>query len=198
MRALLLTGSVLCSLPALACENGMNEADQMKDRADALVARAGQQLDERDYRGAADSATQAINRSATRPASRRLARQLLAKARLKLGEFAEARSQFLKCLDEAAAPDDPVLLARVGEAEVGQGKLAEARARLEPLAAADLLPDGDARVALGRARAGLGDAVGAYAMVRSALEMEPGHPGALALKKQLDAAQGKKAGAPRS
>lgn len=199
MRALLFAGSVLMSLPAFACVNGMNEEDTRKSEADKLLAQAATKLDDRDYTAGLKSATAALEHRQASPATKRLARRLVGKARLKLGHFSEAAAAFRTCLEEAPSPNDPLLTARLAEAEVGMGKNAEGRARLESLNDSDLLPDADARVALARARFATGDTPGAYTALKAALDQEPDHAGALALKKHLDSTTaGKKSGAPRS
>ena len=200
MRLFALVAVISSSLPAFACINGMREEDTAKAEAEQLLAKAADRFDHRDFTASLSFARQALESRAAGPPTRRQARRLIGKSQLRLGHFADAKKTLLQCLDESGSPDDPGLLARIGEAEVALGKTAEGRARLEKLAEADLLPDADARVALASARFSAGETVGAYAAVKEALDQEPAHTGALALKKLLDQKSGgqQAAGPPRS
>lgn len=112
------------------------------------------------------------------------ARKVGGLAALRMGRYQKAMVH----LEKAAklSGDMPVLLARLGEAEVGAGKYDVALARLQTLEEQGLLPDADAYVALGKARAHNGDVDGALKAVGQALEKNSAHKGALALKAKLE------------
>lgn len=186
MRALALAGSVLLSLPAFACINGMREKEREAPEMDLVARAAAKKLYERDYQGAAADATRVLSHKSSTTLAKRQARRTLGTARLRLGDLEGARTTLLEALKEQA--DEPVLLSRLGEAEVGLGKNQEAKARLEPLKEQGLLPDPEAHVALAKAYLALGEVAAAKAEVEEALKQQPGHPGATAMKAQLEKA----------
>ncbi|MBL8956240.1 MAG: hypothetical protein JNK82_36040 [Myxococcaceae bacterium] len=184
MRALplALAGSVLLSLPAFACLNGMKEnaAPEME-----LMARsAARKLLSSDFSGAAADASTVLQNEGSEPGARRQARRTLGIAKLRLGEFLVARDTLQQSLKDSK--DEPTLLARLGEAEVGLGQFKQAKARLEGLKTRDLLPDADAHLALAKAYLALGDAANGKAELDAALKQQPDHAGALALKSALE------------
>jgi tetratricopeptide (TPR) repeat protein len=111
------------------------------------------------------------------------ARRVAGVALLRLGRSDEA----LMYLSHAAREfkNEPYVLAKLGQAELGAGKTAEGKARLEALEKKQLLPDADSQVALARARLADFDHAGALAAVSSALGQDPKHAPALALKASL-------------
>jgi uncharacterized protein HemY len=129
-------------------------------------------------------ATQVVNDPSADPRTVRQARRTLGVAQLRMALFTEARQTLTAAL--ADDPDEPVLTARLAEAEEGLGLHNDAKSRLEPLRMKGLLPDADAHVALARALYGLGETGPARIEVDQALASEPDHPGALGLKQQLD------------
>lgn len=119
------------------------------------------------------------------PELRKWALRVAGLSSLRLDRFEDAVSYLEQALQEF--DDEPYLAAKLGEAEVGAGQLDEGLARLESLAADDLLPDADAHVALAQARLAKGDSGGALEAVNAALVQQPEHAGALTLKEQLEA-----------
>jgi len=112
------------------------------------------------------------------------ARRVAGVALLRLGRYDEALAHLQHSAREFN--NEPYVLAKLGQAELGAGKTAEGKARLEALEKDQLLPDADSQVALARARFADDDRPGALAAVTSALAQDPRHGGALALKAKLD------------
>lgn len=170
--------------PAFACINGMNAEDKQRADSELLVSKAAQKLDDRDYSGALKDAKRVLENELATSLAKKSARRVIALSELRLGELKDARRHLLEALKES--PNEPQLVARLGEAEVGLGQFEEARKRLEELSAKLLLPDADAQVALAKARLAAGDSEGAKKAIAAALEQEPEHAGALAVKAQLE------------
>jgi Tfp pilus assembly protein PilF len=187
MRALALAGCVLLAAPAFACINGMNAEDKKRSDSELLVSKAAQKLDDRDYAGALKDAKKVLENDRSTPLAKKTARRVMGLSELRLGQLKEAKAHLLDALKESA--NEPLLVARLGEAEAGLGQFEEARKRLEELSAKMLLPDADAQVALAKARLAAGDSDGAKKAVAAALEQEPEHAGALAMKAQLEKPQ---------
>jgi tetratricopeptide (TPR) repeat protein len=183
MRAVALVASVLVSLKALACENAMDTEDMQQFKSHAWVMSAQKMLDEHHFAGAEKAARNALFFRVATPVTVRQARRVLAIA-LRLGEYKEARAGLLLALKDS--PDEPLLIARLAEAELGLGRIAEARKKLEDLSSRLLLPDADAQVALANARLAEGAREAALEAVKAALQQEPKHPAALAFKAQLE------------
>ncbi len=182
MRALALLCCVLLSLPAFACLNGMKET---VGPAMELVARsAARKLQSGDWSGAAAEASKVLANKDSQAGAKRQARRTLGIAKLRLGEFLVARETLQQSLKDSEG--EPVLLARLGEAEVGLARFVEAKARLEDLKNRELLPDADAHLALAKAYLALGDAPAGKAELEEALKQQPDHAGALALKAALE------------
>lgn len=112
------------------------------------------------------------------------ARRVAGVALVRLGRYDEALMYLQHSVREFR--NEPYVLAKLGQAELGAGKTAEGKARLEALEKSQLLPDADSQVALARARLAEFDHEGALAAVTSALGQDPKHSQALALKASLD------------
>lgn len=190
MRALALAGCVLLSAPALACINGMNE-ERQAPTMDLVARSAARKLLDKDYAGAQADAERVLASDA-QSGLKRQARRTLGTAKLRSGDLEGARTVFTRALEET--PDEPALLARLGEAEAGLGKNADAKKHLEPLREKGLLPDPEAHLALAKAYLALGDWASARAEVDAALKQEPSNLAALEMKKLI--APNKGAGSP--
>jgi len=184
MRALvfLFAGSVLLSLPAFACINGMRE--ESSQEAELVARQAARKLQKGDFTGAAADAAKVLGNREADPGSKRQARRTLGIAQLRMGEFLAAHGTLQQALKESEG--EPVLLARLGEAEVGLARFGEAKQRLEDLKARELLPDADAHLALAKAYLALGSEAKAKEELDAALKQRPDHAGALALKAALE------------
>lgn len=182
------------SAPALACYNGMLIAE-MHERFVSTATQAAHALFKKDYDGALAKAQWVLDSRAGREAegvrvfptagTLKQAQRTKAIALVRLARHAEAMVALKTALAEA--PEDPVLLSRLGEVKVAKGEDRAAKELLEPLAQKDLLPDADAHLALARALHNLGDTAGASKELASALHQEPDHIGARALRGVLDA-----------
>src|SRR5688572_20895429 len=123
MRALILAGSVLVSVPAFACINGMNEEEQ-RPSMDLVARAAGKKLQQKDYQGAAKDAQRVLSSSEAGAGAKKQARRTLGVAKLRLGDLSGAVAALQQALLDS--PDEPALLARLGEAEAGLGRNADA------------------------------------------------------------------------
>jgi tetratricopeptide (TPR) repeat protein len=186
MRALVLAGCVLMSYPAFACMNGMHEEDT-SPTPDLMARRANLKLQQRDYPGAVKAANTVLKDNNASAAIKRQARRTLGVAQLRMALYKEAHENLMAALLES--PDEPSIIARLGEAEEALGQHAEAKGRLEALRAKGMLPDPEAHIALARALFALGEVDGARSELNEALAQEPDNAAALALKAKMDKAK---------
>jgi tetratricopeptide (TPR) repeat protein len=186
MRALILASCVLMSYPAFACMNGMHDED-MSPSADLMARRANQKLQQRDYPGAVKAANTVLKDNNASAAIKRQARRTLGVAQLRMALYKEAHENLMAALLES--PDDPQIIARLGETEEALGQHAEAKGRLEALRAQGMLPDPEAHIALARALFALGEVDAARNELNEALAQEPDNAAALGLKAKMDKAK---------
>jgi tetratricopeptide (TPR) repeat protein len=186
MRALVLAGCVLMSYPAFACSNGMREEDT-SPTPDLMARRANLKLQQRDYPAAMKAANTVLKDNDASAAIKRQARRTLGIAQLRMALYKEAHENLTAALLES--PDEPSVIARLGETEEALGQHAEAKGRLEALRAKGMLPDPEAHIALARALFALGEVDGARSELNEALSQEPDNAAALALKAKMDKAK---------
>lgn len=177
---------VLAAPAALACVNGEFEANpyynEPETEALRLIAKANGEFAGQDFKGAlkhAEAALEELGSESPRDADVRRAHLIAGQAALKLGKYAAAEEHLAPYGDERSAT--ALVKARLAEARVGTDQAARALPVLEALAKEDRMPDGQAWVALMRARQATGDQAGAAEAAREALGRDPRNRAALAL-----------------
>lgn len=186
MRALLLAGSVLLSLPAFACANGMQLEDR-RPSPELFARKAVIKLRDGDYLGAVKDAQAVLaDKDASAPIKHQ-AKRTLGFAQVKLALYQDAVGTLKGARQEDL--EDPAVAARLAEAQDALGQHAEAKALLVPLREKDLMPDAHAHVVLARVLNALGETAGARNEIEAALSQEPDLAEAKTLKAALDQAQ---------
>jgi hypothetical protein len=154
MRILVVSFLCAASQPVFACADALvaeqlvveNLADQ--DRTSIRIANSYLSAGRPDK--AIPEAQRVLDgRSGHSARHRRAAQRILGLAALGLHKFHAAAANLAKALGSS---HEPYLEAKLGEAEVGAGKLALALVRLEELERRELIPDDSVRAALMRAR----------------------------------------------
>lgn len=169
--------------PASACGNSFyhERREETPDQAALRIARAALQGGK--HQAAYDKGVELAKSSD--PKMSKWGHRIAGVAALKLKRFAESASELSVALDKFDG--EPYLAAKLGEAEVGQGKNDAALKRLDALDKDGLIGEADTYVALAKARLAAGERDRALDAVNKALAQTPAHAEALAMKKDLTA-----------
>ncbi len=157
------------------------------EATEATAQLALNKIEKGDFRGAMKVAGDLLRDRSATPMARHEAQRALGIAQLRLAMIKEAHATLLAALSET--PDEPVVIAGLGEAEEELGQHSEAKGRIEALRASGQLPDFHAHLALAHALYALGDVNGARAEVDEARALAPDDAAVLTLKATLDRAK---------
>jgi tetratricopeptide (TPR) repeat protein len=188
--------STLAAPAALACGNALREHQiqmmgelraahdarqkDLKERLSENLDRANAAYARGEYQVALEASREVLELEKLDPVVKRRARKLGGQAALKLQRWAEA-VRHLEPLDNG--PDaSPFFRARLAEAMANAGQRDKALRIFFQLRHAELMPDADAWVAL--ARLEVGNQLALWTAIEKALERDPSHKGALALRAQ--------------
>jgi tetratricopeptide (TPR) repeat protein len=174
VRAFVLVGCLLAGSRGLASGEATEATAQM----------ALNKIEKRDYRAAMKIAGEVLRDRSASPLARHAAQRALGLAQLRLAMIADAHATLLAALSET--PDEPFVIAGLGETEEALGEHTHAKERLEALRASGQLPDFHAHLALAHALYALGDVNAARAELDEAIALAPDDAAVLGFKTKMD------------